>query len=143
MKSQGSRIAHLREKVLSMTRQELSVLTGISNSSLFSIETDAGGSRSLKELIEKLDLNSKWVETGKGEIFASGTESENVARIKAGTKPADASPYRDELINELKRRAEAAEADKIKLQSWLDRILNGNVNFLKPLDRKAPYAQGA
>lgn len=140
MKTSADRVKHVRENVLGMTQGELLKRVQISAKSLSNIETGVAGDRAVRDFVQQLQLNPAWVETGKGSIFLHGTEEGNVARIKAGGKQQTEEPYRDELILELRRRAEAAEADKSRLQNWVDRLINGKPNFLKALSSTS-YSQ--
>lgn len=139
-KGTGERIVYLYTNVLRVSREEFLRLYPMGRTTLIAIENESGGEPTLEKLISELKLSSSWVRENKLPIFLSGTDEENVARIKQGKATAQ-EPYRDELIVELRRRAETAEADKSRLQTWVDRLISGNPNFLKPLGKKTPLAK--
>lgn len=72
----GGRVKEIR-KALSMKQEELSAVIGIGKSALSMIETGraALSERNKNILIQELNLNPDWLDTGKGEIFNSPRET--------------------------------------------------------------------
>ena len=74
MKSEqvGARVKEMR-KALGMKQDELSSILGIGKSALSMIETGraALSERNKNILIQELNLNPQWIESGEGEIFNS------------------------------------------------------------------------
>lgn len=78
MKSEqvGARVKEMR-KALGMKQDELSSILGIGKSALSMIETGraALSERNKNILIQELNLNPQWIESGEGEIFNSPLET--------------------------------------------------------------------
>ncbi len=78
MKSEqvGTRVKEMR-KTLGMKQDELSRILGIGKSALSMIETGraALSERNKNILIQELNLNPQWIESGEGEIFNSPLET--------------------------------------------------------------------
>lgn len=130
MKATGKRVVQLYKEVLRMNREDFIRLTGIPRSSLINIESGSGGQRVLEEMIESLQLNPTWVHQGKGSMWLTGTDEENVARIKAGGKN---SSGESESFVEIKKELDRYREREDRLQRIIDRLLNGGTNFRKAL----------
>lgn len=137
MKATGKRVVQLYKEVLRMNREEFIRLTGISRSSLINIESGTAGQKILEEMIESLKLNPTWVHQGKGNTFLSGTDEENVARIKQGSKQASSE---SESFVEIKKELDRYREREDRMQRIIDRLLTGN--FRKALGN-ASYAKSA
>ena len=135
MKTTGKRIAHLMENVLRMNREEFCRLAGVSRTSVIAIENDNGGKRALEDIVTKFQLNPEWVYSGKGSMWISGTDHENVTRIKASvsTQAPSANILESEIYRQQEERIKLLTETNMKMQNWLDRLINGNANFRKAL----------
>lgn len=137
LSTSGKRMQHLIENVLRVSQEDFCRLSGASRTSIVSIKNDEGGKRTLEEIVERLNLNPQWVYNGKGSIWLSGTDEENITRIKAANKPAEDSTAIVELKTELNRYRERED----RLQRIIDRLLSGgSANFRKALGNQ-PLAE--
>lgn len=135
MKTVGKRMSHLRENVLKITMERMKELTGVSRTPLTQIESGEIAPRALEKVIASLHLNPTWVHEGKGSIWLTGTDEENVARIKSMKSGAQtgAEPWKDEAYQTMKTELDRAREREDRMQRIIDRLLNGGTNF-----RKAP-----
>lgn len=136
MKKQGERLRDARER-LGMSRNEMAQYVGVSPQTIQNIENgDKMGS--LPTVAVKLGLSIGWLETGKGERWSDGgTDEENLRRIKSTSSvSSDESPAIQELRTELSRYRERED----RLHRYIDRLLNGGVNFRKALGNQ-PLAE--
>jgi DNA-binding XRE family transcriptional regulator len=132
--STAERLKYLREKVLGMNQTDFATAAGVSHRSVSNIESGEEAPRATNDIIAALRVNEAWLRSGKGEIWIDGNTEENVARIKAGNKTVSlANPWEVEAYKQLQARLEAAERDKDRLQSWVDRLINSGTNFRKAL----------
>lgn len=125
-----------------MSRTELGLYVGLSAETIANIE---GGEKmnSLPRAVERMGIRMEYLNTGKGDKFVSGTDEENVARIKQGNKSTatTSDPWKDEAYVQIKQERDRLLDDVSKYKAWMNRIMNGEINFLAPLGNKASYGK--
>lgn len=141
MKTTGDRIRHVRENLLGMTQQELLKVIEISPRSLSAMEQNEGGERSMRDVVRILGLSEVWLKTGKGSIWLTGTDEENVARIKS-MKSGTQSGANDQAVEELKVELVRYREREDRLQRIIDKLIGGNNSFRKALSGTS-YAKTA
>lgn len=142
MKATGKRITQLIDSVLGMSREEFCRATNVSRTSVLAIENGTGGKRSLEEIIDVLQLNPVWVHEGKGSMWKSGIDRENIDRIRSIKARGLQVQSDSESFIEIKKELDRYRDREDRLQRIIDKLLSGGTNFRKALGN-ASYAKTA
>ena len=118
----GKRIRRIR-KALKLNQAQFSQPIGIKGNTLSEIENgNRGISQAVKQLmIIHYSINSDFLETGEGEMFASPAASSSMRKGGANVEPAIESPYgKDEFLIYIDKRLAELEKEKPKIRAWFE-----------------------
>lgn len=98
----ADRLKHLREKVLGMNQIDFAASAGVSHRSVSNIEAGDEAPRAMSELVRNLQLSENWLKTGEGSRWLTGSDEENVARIKSMKSGPNSQPATNEAYEQVK-----------------------------------------
>lgn len=136
----ADRLKHLREKVLGMNQIDFAASAGVSHRSVSNIEAGDEAPRAMSELVRNLQLSENWLKTGEGSRWLTGTDEENVARIKS-MRSGQQTGSNDQAVEELKVELVRYREREDRLQRIIDKLI-GNGSFRKALSGTS-YAKTA
>lgn len=135
MENKGGQRLTLLRTALNWSQPEFAQKADVSVMSISRIENSKQKDiesyrRTLNKIAERFGVNLNWLMEGKGSMWLTGTDEENVARIKAGGKN---SSGESESFVEIKKELDRYREREDRLQRIIDRLLNGGTNFRKAL----------
>lgn len=128
----GARIQALRE-AYSLTQSGFAKKINIAGLTVGNLErgvTQSFQPDTLNEIVKVFGTTRDWLETGKGEMLPNGP-----VELTDKTELISDSPWKDEAYQVMKQ-------ENTRLWEMLNKFMNGEINFLQPVNETAYSATG-
>ena len=142
----NQRVKLLRE-TFKLTQSEFADLTEHSHSLIAKAEANGSISPKFERKILSLNVSKEWLENGKGQMFSSGTNEENIENVQSllrklqspqsVTTQAPVNPWQDEAYTVVKEENTSLREQVKMLMQTVMNLTGGKgpvANFIKALD---------